>query len=124
MVQQLFTSCSEHPSLRAQLSESLGGSILKMSKDFRHPLPAVSVCVSSSSTHVRFNPSKDQKTQASSKDKHGCLVIQHALGMAPVEMQSLIGPELRGKVPPGEFLECLVHCLGLQFATANLRPVL
>ncbi|CAE7526238.1 APUM2 [Symbiodinium natans] len=63
VVQQLFTSCSEHPSLRAQLSESLGGSILKMSKD-----------------------------------KHGCLVIQHALGMAPVEMQSLIGPELRGKV--------------------------
>ena len=32
-MQQLFTVCSDRPALRAQLTESLGGSILKMSKD-------------------------------------------------------------------------------------------
>ncbi|CAE7800173.1 APUM5 [Symbiodinium sp. KB8] len=63
VVQQLFTVCSDRPALRAQLTESLGGSILKMSKD-----------------------------------KHGCLAIQHALEMAPLEMQCLIGSELKGKV--------------------------
>jgi len=63
VVQQLFTVCSDRPALRVQLTESLGGSILKMSKD-----------------------------------KHGCVAIQHALEMAPLEMQCLIGSELKGKV--------------------------
>ena len=35
------------------------------------------------------------------EDKHGCLAIQHALEMAPLEMQCLIGSELKGKVSPG-----------------------
>ena len=35
------------------------------------------------------------------QDKNGCLAIQHALEMAPAEMQGLIVTELKGKVSPG-----------------------
>ena len=38
------------------------------------------------------------------QDKNGCLVIQHALDTAPMEMQELISTELKGKVPLGKEL--------------------
>ena len=61
------------------------------------------------------------------EDKHGCLAIQHALEMAPLEMQCLIGSELKGKVSPGcqyiifLALGSLVPAAGLAQIASRLR---